>query len=60
MAPKTKPKVVARLIYENVDGLNNKITKNDKLDKAKDSTDEFQADSMVYCEHRMGIGRKSN
>jgi hypothetical protein len=42
LAPKKRAEGVTRLIYENVDGLNNKITNNNKLGKAKDMIDELQ------------------
>jgi hypothetical protein len=34
-APRKKAEGVTRLVYENVDGLNNRITNNNKLDKAR-------------------------
>ena len=60
IAPGRKAEGVTRLIYENVDGFNNRITNNDKLDKAKDLIDELQADLVAHCEHKMRIGHKLN
>jgi hypothetical protein len=34
-APLTKPKGNVRLIYKNVNGLNNKLANNEKMEKAK-------------------------
>ena len=50
IAPGRKAEGVTRLIYENVDGFNNRITNNDKLDKAKDLIDELQVDLVAPCE----------
>ena len=60
IAPGRKAEGVTRLIYENVDGFNNRITNNDKLDKAKDLIDELQADLVAHCEPKIRICHKLN
>ena len=43
-----KAEGVSRLIYENVDELNNRIPNNDKLEKAKEIIDDPEADLVAY------------
>ena len=42
--PRKKPEGCTWLIYENPDGFNNRISGNEKLDKAKEIIDELEAD----------------
>ena len=46
-----KPEGVTRLIYENTDGFNSRIGKNEKSEKAKEIIDELEADLVAYSEH---------
>ena len=48
------------MIYENMDGLNNRIPNNDKLEKAKEIIDDLEADIVAYSEHKMRMGHKLN
>ena len=56
VAPRKKAEGVSRLIYENVDELNNRISNNDKLEKAKEIIDDLEADLVVYSEHKTRMG----
>ena len=59
-APGPKPEGVTRLIYENPDGFNTRISGNEKLDKAKELIDELEADVVAYAEHRINCAHKDN
>ena len=58
--PGPKRDGVSRLIYENADGFNTRISGNEKLDKAKEIIDELEADVAAYCEHRINCAHKGN
>ena len=60
MAPGRKAEGVTREIYENCDGLNNRIGGNRKLDKAKEIIDDLEADVVMLNKHRMNISHKEN
>ena len=60
MVPRPKPEEVTRLIYENPDGFNTRISGNEKLDKAKELIDELGADVVAYSEHRINCSHKDN
>ena len=60
VAPGTKAEGVARLVYENVDGLANKIGGNEKLEKAKSIIDDLEADLVCYNEHKQNLMHKDN
>ena len=47
-------------MYENVDGLQNRIEGNEKLQKIKDLADELEAGLIAINEHKMRIGHKLN
>lgn len=48
------------LIYDNVDGINNIIRGNEKLEKAKGLIDELEVDIAALNEHNMRLGHKLN
>lgn len=60
VAPGTKADGVVRLIYENLDGLANRISGNDKLEKAKGVIDDLEADLVCYNEHKQNLMHKDN
>ena len=49
---------VTRLIYENLNELNNRLSNNKKLDKAKEVIDNLEADLVAYNEHRLNLKHK--
>ena len=51
---------VTRVIYENPDGFNSQITRNEKLENAKDIIDDLEADVVAYSEHRLNSKHKDN
>ena len=60
VAPGKKPDGVPRLIYENPNGFNYRISNTKKLEKAKEIIDELEADLVAYSEHRLNCKHKDN
>ena len=60
VAPGPKPEGVTRMIYENADGFNTRISNNEKLEKAKEIIDELEADTVAYSEHQINCSHKDN
>jgi hypothetical protein len=56
----SKGKGVVRLIYENVNGLSNKLSNNDKVDKAKEIHDDLEVDIVAYNKHRLNMRDRRN
>ena len=59
-APGTKGEGVTRLIYENLDGLANRIGANEKLEKEKTIIDDLAADLACFNEHKQNLLHKDN
>ena len=47
-------------MYEDVDGLQNRIGGNEKLQKFKDLVDELKVNLVDINEHKMRLGHKLN
>ncbi len=47
-APSSKPEGIIRLIYENANGISNKICDNQKVEKAKEVHNELEVDIAAY------------
>ena len=60
VAPDKKAEAVTRLLYENADGISNRICNSDTLDKAKELIKELEVDVVAYNEHKMRMGHKEN
>ena len=60
IAPGAKPEGTTRLIYENPDGFNTRISGNEKLEKAKELIGELGADVVAYSEHKINSAHKEN
>ncbi len=60
VAPPSKGKGVVRLIYENMNGLSNKLSNNDKVDKAKEIHDDLEVDIVAYNKHRLNMHDRRN
>jgi hypothetical protein len=58
--PNLKQHGIFRILCENPNGLSNQITGNHKLAKAIDIKDELEADSLVFCKHRLNLRHKDN
>ncbi len=44
-----------RLIYENVNVFSNKLSNNDKVDKAREIHDDLEVDIVAYSKHRICV-----
>ena len=53
VAPGKKWEGVTRVIYENPNGFNSRITRNEKLKKGKEVIGEMEAYVVAYSEHRL-------
>ena len=60
VAPRRNAEGVTRVIYDNSGGLNNRIGRNRKLEKAKEKIDDLEADAVIINKHRMNYSHKDN
>ncbi len=60
VAPISKAEGVIRLIYENTNGINNKLSNNDKVEKAKGIINALEADIVVYNKHQLNMQDQQN
>ena len=59
-APTAKREGVIRLLYENVNGLNNRMSGNEKLDRGREMIDELEADVVAMNEIRINFNHRKN
>jgi hypothetical protein len=59
-APNSKQDGVFRIMCKNVNGINNRISGNNKIAKALDIKDELGIDCLMYCKHRLNLRHKDN
>jgi hypothetical protein len=59
-APNTKQPGIFRLMGKNCNGFNNKIGRNNKIDKALDIKDKLNIDCLLYCKHKINSWHKDN
>jgi hypothetical protein len=60
VAPASKGKGVVQLIYENVNDLSNRLSNNEKVEKAKEIHDELEIDIVAYNKHRLNMSHRGN
>jgi hypothetical protein len=60
VAPPSKGKGVVRLIYDNLNGLSNKLSNNNKVDKAKEIHDDLEIDIIACNKHRLNMHDRRN
>jgi len=58
--PATKGEGIIRLIYENANRFSNRLSDNEKIEKAKEIHNELNVDIAAYCEHRLNMRNKHN
>ena len=58
--PGRKEEGITRLLYENANGLSNRMCGNNKLSKCKDLIDELGADIVAMNEHRQNMRHNDN
>ena len=60
MAPNSKQDGIFRIMCENANGFNNRISGNQKVAKALDIKEELNIDCLLYCKHRLNLRHKDN
>ena len=58
--PGRKEEGITRLLYENANGIHNRLGGNEKIDKAKDLINDLGANVVAYNEHRQNLRHKDN
>jgi hypothetical protein len=59
-APPKKPDDIVRMIYKNVNGLDNKLADNTKVKQAKEIHDELEVDIVAYNKHQLNMRHPRN
>ncbi len=59
-APPTKSERTVRLIYENVNGISNKMCNNKKLERMREIHDKLGVDIAAYSKHQLNMKDKKN
>jgi hypothetical protein len=60
VAPTSKGEGIIRLINENANGCSNRLSNNEKVEKAKEIHDELNVDIAAYCKHRLNMRNRHN
>ncbi len=60
IAPNSKQDGIFRVLCENANGFNNRISGNQKIAKALDIKEDLGIDCLLYCEHRLNLEHKEN
>ncbi len=60
VAPATKGEGIIRLIYKNANRFSNRLSENEKIEKAKEIHDKLNVDIAAYCKHRLYMRNKHN
>jgi hypothetical protein len=60
VSPPCKAEGMLQLIYENMNGLSNRMCNNKKLEKARALHNELKVDIAAYCEHQLNMRLRSN
>jgi hypothetical protein len=58
VAPATKWEGIIRLICENANGFSNRLSDNEKINKAKEIHDKLNVNIAAYCKHRLNMRNK--
>ncbi len=59
-APNMKQQGIFHIMGENCNGINNRISGNDKIAKAIDIREDLDINCLMYCEHRLNFKHKEN
>ena len=60
ISPGKKGESFTRVIYENPNGFNSRISRNENLEKAKNIIDDLEVDVVAYSEHRLNCNNNDN
>ena len=58
--PASEGEGVIRLMYENANGINNRMSNNLKVEKAKEIINELEVDLVAYNEHKLNMRHRQN
>jgi len=59
-APPTKAEGTVQLIYENMNGISNKMCDNKKLERMQEIHNKLEVDIAAYSEHQLNMKNKKN
>jgi exonuclease III len=59
-APPKKAEGTVRLIYANVNGINTRMSDNEKVERMKELHNELKIDVAAYCKHKINFKHKRN
>jgi hypothetical protein len=59
-APPKKAEGTVRLIYENVNGICNRLSGNKKVNRAREIHDDLEVNIAAYCEHKLNMKHTQN
>jgi hypothetical protein len=59
VAPASKGKGIIHMIHENANRISNRLSDNEKVEKAKD-IDKLEVDIAAYCKHRLNMRDRRN
>jgi hypothetical protein len=60
VAPTSRGEGIIHLIYENANGFSNRLSNNEKVEKAKEIHDKLNVDIAAYCEHQLNMRNRHN
>ena len=60
VAPTSKGEGIICMICENANGISNRLSDNEKVEKAKEINDELEVDIAAYCEHWLNMRDRHN
>jgi hypothetical protein len=60
ITPSTKGEGITRILYENINGLQAKITGNEKLHKIMENVDDLEVDLSAFNEHKINFKHKES
>jgi hypothetical protein len=59
-APPKKAEGTVRLIYENVNGICNQLSSNEKVNRVREIHDDLEVNIAAYCEHKLNMKYTQN
>jgi hypothetical protein len=60
VAPASKGEGIIGMIYKNANGISNRLSDNEKVEKAKEIHDELEVNIAAYCEHWLNMRDRHN
>ncbi len=60
VAPASKGEVIIHMIYENANGISNRLSDNEKVEKAKEIHDKLEVNIATNCKHWLNMRDRHN